>query len=196
MTPRRHSNVTRIFHWLMALVIAMAWSLGYYATTIDMKADKAYAFTTIFTHKNFGITVLLLVVLRFAWRVAQPPPPLPETMHPLLRRGAIGGHYLLYLLMLLVPLSGIAKSAAEGYGIPVYGLFTIPPIFAKGSPAALLLGGVHDWLVWVFLVVILGHIAMALKHRFIDRDDVFASMAIGHSTGSQPDIVADAAPSP
>lgn len=178
MRPRRYSRAARVLHWLMAVVIAATWGLGYYASTLSYK-DGPGKIDMIVRHKTFGVAVLTLLVLRFVLRLARPAPPFPATMHPLLQRAAHGGHWLLYALMLAVPVTGILHSAADGYGTPVFGLFTIPAPFAKTDPIAPVLGGIHEWLVWAFLIVVAGHIAVALKHRFVDRDDVFASMAFG-----------------
>lgn len=126
-------------------------------------------------HKNIATTTLFLIVGRILWRVTHRPPEL-ENVNPIMARAAHVGHLVLYGLMVVVPVSGWANSSSAGYPIPVAWLFKIPPLVAKNEALTPTLSALHAYAAWTLLVVVAGHVAFALKHRFIDKDPSFASM--------------------
>src|SRR5262245_44825147 len=113
-------------HWLIAAAILGMLVVGKYMHELpDTDANK---FALYQLHKSTGITILALTIVRVAWRLWHPAPPLPATMAVWERWAAHGSHFLLYALMLGLPLSGWLRVSTDRLGIPTlwYGLFEIP----------------------------------------------------------------------
>jgi cytochrome b561 len=127
-------------------------------------------------HKWAGVTAFLLVLVRLGWRIGHPPPVLPDTMAPVMRLGAHAGHVVLYVLMIAIPLSGWLMSSAKGFQTVWFGVLPIPDLLDKNKELGDLLAGVHQALNLFFVAVLTAHIAAALKHHFIDKDDVLTRM--------------------
>ena len=121
-------------------------------------------------------SVFVLVVLRLAWRVSHQPPALPAHMAPIERFAAHAGHHLLYVLMFAIPLSGWLMSSAKGVQTVWFGVLPLPDLLAKDKEVGDLLQTVHLSLNVVLITVLLGHVGAALKHHFIDKDDVMTRM--------------------
>lgn len=169
----RYTRTAQWLHWIMALIIIGAWVLGFYLSGLPRGPEKS---ALIQWHKAIGSTVVVLVAIRLAWRAGHRPPPLPESMAPWQRAWAHGAHWLLYVLMLAQPLSGWAMSSARGFPVALAGLIPLPPMAAKDETLAKSLTEWHGLIGWALAILVLGHVAMALKHRFVDRDDVLIRM--------------------
>jgi cytochrome b561 len=183
-TPNvRYDAVAMSLHWLIAALlvanIALAW---YFNTLVGL---QRIAPTQL--HKSIGITILLLSVLRLAWRIARPPPPLPADVRGWERFAAASVHVLFYVVMLGMPLTGWAFTSASrlirAFPITLYGLAPWPAIGAltRLAPAPmhqahrLFLTG-HVLLADLAYALIALHVAAALRHQFIRRDGVMARM--------------------
>ncbi|QDX80283.1 cytochrome b [Denitratisoma sp. DHT3] len=169
MTSNRYTTGAIHLHWLIAVLIAITFGVGVYMHELPLSPWKLKVYSW---HKWAGVTIFLLVLVRLAWRLGHRPPPLPETMSPLLRRLAEATHWLLYLLMFAVPLSGWLMSSAKGFPVVLFGVLPIPDLLAKNPPLGDRLAQVHQALNFLFLLLVGGHVAAALKHHYIDRDDV------------------------
>jgi len=117
--------------------------------------------------------ILLRVVLRLASRI----PALPQHMSPQAQRLAHLGHLALYLLMLAVPLSGWAMSSAFGIPIVYFGVLPLPELLAPNMALAPQLKTLHQSLNLALAAVLLGHVLIAFKHHFIDRDGLLFRMS-------------------
>ncbi len=175
-TSRRYGGVARSAHWLTFFILIGSFSLGFYMTGL---APSPLKLKLISYHKWLGVTIFLLVTLRFTWRMLVPPPALPLSMAAWERTAAILSHYMLYLLLLAVPLSGWLMSSAKGYQTVLFGVLPIPDLLHKDKALGETLEGLHETLAFLFLGFITLHVAAALKHHFRDRDDVLASMTPG-----------------
>lgn len=185
MTPRtRYTQVAIILHWLIALgviglIAAGKWMVG----AINRPDTQALAFDVYQLHKSVGITVLLLTVLRLAWRLGHRPPPLPEAMPGWQKAAAVGAHWLFYLLLIGIPLSGWAVVSASPLGLPtlLYGVVEWPHIgalthVADRQATTHQLEEIHELLGNAMLLLVVLHAAAALKHQFLDRDNLLARM--------------------
>ena len=123
-----------------------------------------------------SLAVVLLAVLRLAWRAGHPAPPLPPHMPAWQRTATTLSHFLLYLLMFAVPLSGWLYSSATGVPTVYLGLLQLPDLVTKGKELAALLRTVHISLNITLLALVCIHVAAALKHHFVDRDNVLRRM--------------------
>src|SRR5580698_7951826 len=173
-----YSAVAIALHWLIALGMLTNIGLAWYFGTL--KGPEAVA--PVQLHKSIGITVLLLTLIRIGWRLVNAPPPLPETMRPWEKLAARANHLVFYLLMLAMPLSGWAMVSASPlikvHPTMLYGVVPWPAFpFLPTDPDQLhgahkLFGSTHSLLAWLAYATIALHVAAALKHQFIDRDDV------------------------
>lgn len=169
----RYGNTAIGLHWLIALLIFAGWGVGFYMVDLKLSPDKLRLYSW---HKWIGISVLLLVCLRAAWRITHPAPP-ADPAHPLWqRRAASFAHGALYALMFLLPLSGWLFSSASGYPVKYLGVIPLPDLVAKNKELADLFKQIHELLGWALVAVLAAHFAGALQHHFIDRDDTLARM--------------------
>jgi len=165
--------IAKLFHWNMVLGFLIMFPLGYYMTGLPLGPDM---FEKIALHKSIGILVLFLAVLRLAWRLINPTPELPLEMTWFERLGAHGVHMALYGVMFIMPLSGWAMSSAANFPLSVFGWFTLPALMAPSKEAVDFLKAFHEVMAILILVLIALHVGAALKHHFVNRDDVLKRM--------------------
>jgi cytochrome b561 len=176
-SPRYNAPAIAL-HWVMALGLIGAIAVGWYVSGLPMGLQKL---KLINWHKWFGITLLLLFVLRLGWRLAKGAPaaaPGPRWQ----QQAASAVHGLLYLLMGLVPLLGWAYSSAAGYPVVWFGVLPLPDWVGVDKELAQTLKGLHKIAAWTLATLILAHIAAALKHHFLDRDRLLARMGLGKTS--------------
>ena len=173
----RYTATAKALHWAMAILIFGLLALGFYMHDLPLSPEKLKLYSW---HKWAGVSAFLLVLVRLAWRAAHRPPPLPATMPAHLQFAAHAGHFLLYALMLAIPLSGWLMSSAKGFQTVWFGVLPIPDLVGKDKELGDLLQSVHMVLNLVFAIAIAGHIGAALKHHFIDRDDILTRMLPRH----------------
>lgn len=160
-------------HWLHAALIGAAFGLAWTVGGMSFSAQKMQL---VSWHKWLGITVLLLVALRLAWRVIKGAPPVSHTL-PRWQRGlATGVHHLLYLLMFTLPLSGWLMTSALGGRLDYLGVLPLPALLPENEEIGLLLLDVHGALAGLMVVLVGLHAAGALKHYVLDRDETLARM--------------------
>lgn len=162
-------------HWLTFVLLAGAFTLGFYMTGLAMSVLKLKMFSW---HKWTGVTVFVLVALRLAYRLAVQPPAL-LAMPRWEEQAARISHHLLYLFMLAVPLTGWLMSSAKGFQTVYFGKFPIPNLIEKNPPLGEALTAVHVTLAFMLLGVVAVHALAAFKHHFIDKDEVMARMVPG-----------------
>ena len=187
MSPVRqqtYSTVAIILHWLIAAAIISLIVAGWWMTgAIHKPESKALAFKVYQLHKSLGLTVLALSALRLAWRLANPPPPLPASMTRFERTAADLTHAAFYVLMIAAPLAGWAMVSSSPLGLPtiVFGLFEWPHIPALEAltdkkPTEALFKSAHEFMGYGLAALLVLHVAAALKHHFVNRDGVLARM--------------------
>ncbi len=172
-SPRQWSGVAKSFHWLMAALIFAAIVLGLIAEDMPMSPAKLNVFIW---HKSLGITVLVLFVLRLLWRLFMSAPHAASKLSVFNEKLADLGHWALYGLMLLLPLSGWVLNSAADFPFRWFGLFAVPSITEPSDSLKELGETIHVGAAWVLLVALAGHIAMAIKHHF-HGSDVLLRMA-------------------
>ena len=160
-------------HWIIALLIFGLFPLGLYMHGLPLSVLKIKLYAW---HKWFGITVLLLVVLRMLWRATHRPPPLPASVPRWQQGVAEWMHGVLYGLILFIPISGWALSSAAGVPVVWWGVWKLPNLVPTNPALAHLLVGVHVTLNYTLAALVAVHVAAALKHQFIDHDGVLSRM--------------------
>ncbi len=168
-----YSATAKALHWGIAVLIFGLLGLGFYMTGLELSPTRLQLFSW---HKWAGVTVFMLVVVRLAWRITHRPPALPAHMSALERFAAHAGHHLLYVLMFAIPLSGWLMSSAKGFQTVWFGVLPLPDLLTKDKALGNLLETVHVVLNYTLIAVLLGHVGAALKHHFIDRDEVLTRM--------------------
>jgi cytochrome b561 len=178
-----YSSLAITFHWVIALLIVGNFLGGLYMGDLleptATPAQKQLGFTIVQLHKSFGLTVLVLSLLRLGLRLAWGAPPLPDHMTPLERTLAKLTHWAFYAIMILVPLSGWVMVSASPLGFPTqyFGLFEWPHLPVATSKATSgSAGEAHEIMAWIGVGLFVLHVGGALKHQFLDRDDVLARM--------------------
>jgi cytochrome b561 len=169
----RFTAMAQLLHWLIAALIVTQFALGWTAVDLPLGTHKLALFAR---HKSFGMTVLMLTIVRVVWRWANPPPELPAGMTPLERTLARATHLAFYALLFAMPITGWLMSSAKKYSVSWFGLFTWPDLIAQNKTAFEALKTTHDYLSDVLLVIAVLHILAALKHHFLNKDDVFLRM--------------------
>lgn len=169
----------RVLHWLMAVMILAMLFIG-----IGMVSSVSERHAWLLRiHKPLGIAILLLAVVRLAVRLRHPPPPLPADLPALQKLAAHASHWLLYALMIALPLVGWAMLSAGGYPVMLSDSLRLPAIFPTSATAFAILRHLHTWLAMLLFLTFLAHLGAALYHGLIRRDGVLASM-VGRSRGT------------
>jgi cytochrome b561 len=191
----RYDAVAMMLHWTMALAIVTLLGAGLWMTdAIKHTETRNVAFRVYQWHKALGLTVLVLTLVRIAWRLANPPPPLPPDMSRFEQIGAQLSHAAFYGAMLAIPLAGWAMVSASPLGLPtiVFGLFEWPHIpglaeLEDKKPAEMAFKLAHKYMAFGLIALLALHVMAALKHHFVNRDEVLARMVPGlRSTNQNP----------
>ena len=189
-----YTKTAVILHWLIAIAIFGMFALGWFMADLPKDVPKQTVFDVfdlgIFhwtmaeeisprsfyfnLHKSFGVTILALIFLRVLWRVTHKPPAILASYKIWERKLATAAHHLLYSLMVLLPLSGVIMATYSKYGIKWFGIDFIKGL--DNNDLREIFKQVHEILGIVILLIIVLHIAGALKHKFIDKDDTLKRM--------------------
>ncbi|MEO3711410.1 MULTISPECIES: cytochrome b [Roseateles] len=170
-TPR-YTATAMALHWLLAVAIVGAFGMGLYMSDLPLSPTRLKLFNW---HKWAGVTILALSALRLLWRLGHRPPadlPMPAWQ----ARAAHAVHFLLYLAFFAVPLSGWAYSSAAGFPIVWFGVLPLPDFVPVDKPLAHQLKELHELLAWGLALLVLAHVAAALKHHLIDKDGLLLRM--------------------
>ncbi|MEW5904793.1 MAG: cytochrome b [Pseudomonadota bacterium] len=171
--PQTYTRTAISLHWLIALLLACAFALGLYMHELPLSPHKLRLYSY---HKWLGISLFLLVCLRLFWRLSHRPPQLPASMPRWERVAAESVHHALYVLMFLIPLSGWLMSSAKGFQTVWFGVLPLPDLVSKDARLGELLEQVHGLLNYTMAGLLAGHVGAALKHHFIERDDILSRM--------------------
>jgi len=170
----RYDFTQRALHWLMAAIIFAAIALGVYASYLPPGTGARPALLDI--HKSLGMTALVLVLVRIAYRLFRGEPPYREPPPLLSHVAAKLAHFGLYALMLFMPVTGYLFSGAGGYSLPWFGLFAWPRLIARDKALALSGQQLHHIGAWVIGALVGGHVLAAIWHRWVKKDEVLARM--------------------
>jgi cytochrome b561 len=172
-TDRRYTSTAQTLHWLIALLIVLQFGLAKMAAHLPLGMRKL---SLLAEHKSVGMTLLILAVVRLAWRFTHAPPPLPAQMPRVEQWLAKASHFSFYVILFAMPLSGWLMSSAKNYSVSWFGWFTWPNLIGKNEAAFNFLRSTHDALSYVLFSIAILHILAALKHHFWNKDDVLLRM--------------------
>ncbi|HEX8479957.1 MAG TPA: cytochrome b [Telluria sp.] len=175
MTPPRHFNLlARLLHWSMAIAILAMLFIG-----AAMVVSLQHREQLLDLHRPLGLAILLLAIVRLVNRLRNKPPPLPQDLPRIQVFMAEASHWILYGLMLAMPVIGWAMLSAGGYPVVVFDGVNLPAILPHSPVMYGILRPLHGVLAYLLFFTILGHLGAALFHAWVRRDDVFAQMAKG-----------------
>jgi cytochrome b561 len=172
---QRYSGAAIALHWATAVLILANLLLGLSMVPLPISPRKLQWYLW---HKSIGVTIFLLTSLRLAWRALRPHPA-PVPMPRWQRRAAAAAHALLYVLLIAIPVSGWLYSSATGVQVVYAGVLALPDLVPKDKALADVLRAVHVALNSLLAAVVCVHVAAALKHHFVDRDEVLVRMLPG-----------------
>jgi cytochrome b561 len=168
----QYGTTAKVFHWLIVALLLVQYAIGWLMPDIH-RGDKPGAAMTF--HISFGILILVLIVLRFAWRLTHPVA--PESSLPRWQRlSSEGVHWLLYVLVLLATLTGWLFASFRGWTISFFFLAPMPMLASDNAAAGKAIDGLHQAMGWALLVLIGIHVVSALAHIFIYRDRIMQRM--------------------
>jgi cytochrome b561 len=170
---RAYTRTAITLHWLMALLVFVTFPVGLVMSEMALSPNKLRLLSY---HKWLGVTVFILVMVRLVWRASHKPAPLLVTMPHWQRVAANAVHVLLYVLLFAIPLSGWLMSSAKGFQTVYLGLLPLPDLLSKDKVLGDALAALHEVLNITLLVLVVAHVAAAVKHQFVDRDGTLARM--------------------
>jgi cytochrome b561 len=172
-----YTRTAKVLHWLVALLILTNFGIG-----LHMEQFPGYAHGSpewngiLFWHGSIGALVLWLAVARLMWRSGHHPPPLPDSVPAWQVMVAQLVHWLLYLAMLTLPLSGYAHRVAGNHAVSFFGLWNWPDLFSPNESLRILFGNMHVSFVVGLGVLLLLHLGAVIKHLVVDHDSVAKRM--------------------
>jgi cytochrome b561 len=172
-TKDSFGSVAKTFHWVIAIGIVCMLGVGLLMVSMEPSPSKMALYGL---HKATGAVLLILIILRFTWRLLNPVPQLPKTLHPWHHYMAKLSPIALYTLLFLIPISGFTLSDTAGYPIDVYGLFTLPMILPKNMEVSKIAAMVHNYAAFTLIGVLGLHISAAFYHHFILKTNVLKRM--------------------
>ncbi len=173
VTIERYNFIQKLLHWLIALLVIGALGAGSALDWLDNGPLKNQLYAL---HKANGMLVLGLMLLRVVARIVFGAPPLPASVSSWQRTAAAASHFLLYALILLMPIVGWAATSAFPAPLPFFGLFEFPPLIGADRDLSKQLFEIHEIMGKVIIALVVVHIAAALQHAFIKKDGVLRRM--------------------
>lgn len=171
----RYNSGAVALHWITAALVLLQIYVGFTFHGMERGPARAEWFTW---HKTIGATILVLAIARLAWRLLHKPPPYPAEMAAWERVAATWNHRIFYLLLLALPLTGLAaiSGGADSATTALAGGIPLPLIPGLSEDAGDAAGELHELLVKLTIALLVLHVAAALKHQFIDRSRIAGRM--------------------
>lgn len=163
----------KLLHWVVVVLVIAQYVLVNMAEAADTRMEMFILFAR---HKSIGMTIFALAAIRLLWRLLNEQPSLPLGMPTWQQSFARVTHWLLYALIILMPITGLLGSAANNFPVTWFGVFTIPAPIGPNEALADLLHDLHGVLAACLAMLASIHLLAALKHHFINRDDVLRRM--------------------
>jgi cytochrome b561 len=171
----RYRKIVMWIHWITAILVLMQVYIGFtfHRVLEQGTPERAYVFGW---HKTWGALILIMALARLAVRLMNRPPPFPSDYPKWKRFVAVWNHRLFYILLIVLPLTGLAavSGRAEDGWVPLQLGLRLPAI--PGIPRENEFGEVHEVLVWITLALVVLHVTAALYNQFVDKGAVAGRM--------------------
>ena len=175
MTDRlQYGTTAKVFHWLIVALLLVQYLIGWLMPDIHRGPPGV----PMIFHISFGILILMLIVLRFAWRLAHPVVP-ESSLPPWQQLSSEAVHWLLYGLVMATTVTGWVFASFRGWGVSFFFMTPIPMLAAEIAAAGKAIDGLHQAMEWALLALIGIHVASALVHIFVYRDRIMQRMLPG-----------------
>lgn len=174
MQTMAYSRFARLLHWGMAVLILLTLPAG--LLMVQQGINREVQNALFLYHKNVGVLLWVLVLVRLVWRLRNPAPPFPPEMPASQVRIAELTHGLLYLLMIAVPMAGYIRVRAGGFPVESLDALGLPTLVPRSDALAALAKSVHYFSGLAIAALLTLHIAAALYHRILRRDRIFERM--------------------
>ena len=179
LTKHRYHPVSIILHWVLGIALVSIFCFGLYMADLPFSPSRLKLFNW---HKWAGISILALSALRLLWRATHPAPPLPAAIEQAMPTWQLQAHhathFALYALFFIVPLVGWAYTSAAGFPVVLFGQFPLPDLLSPDKALAALIKPWHQYSAFALALLVLLHVAAALKHQLIDRDGLLKRMSL------------------
>ena len=172
-TRTRWGALSQSLHWLMAALIGVQIGLGLVGANLPLGMSKL---ATLARHKSLGLTILALALIRLTWRALNPTPALPGALKAYERRLALATHAALYALLIALPVTGWIMSSARGFPVSWFSLVQLPNLVAPSPALYHTMVLAHIVLASTLGVILILHIAAAIRHHFVLHDEVLRRM--------------------
>jgi cytochrome b561 len=173
VTESGYGGVAKSLHWLIAALLVVQFAIAW--TMPDIGRDTRPE-GPISLHLSFGALIVVVVIVRLAWRLTHAVPLLTDGVPPWQHYAAQATHFLLYAILVALPVMGWANANARGWDVSLFGIAPLPKIMATRSGLGMALGDIHGTTAIVLLVVVGLHALTALYHHFVRRDRVLLRM--------------------
>ncbi len=173
--PLQYSTTAKFFHWLVAVIVIAMLSGSFFLEDVP----EAFQSNAYMLHKSFGLTVLFLMIIRFIWinYAGKPRQPLSMALWERVLSRVV--QYSFYVFLVCMPLVGWIMSVAEGRTPSYFGLFNMPLPIHENKQLSDIMAEAHTVVAWILIVLLVLHILGALKHEYINKDDVLKRMLPG-----------------
>jgi cytochrome b561 len=171
-----YTGTAKALHWAIVALLAgqfiVAWAMP------EIRRNTVPE-TLINLHLSLGALILILVIVRLAWRLTHAEPAPADGLPPAQLQTARAVHFLLYVLLLAIPVLGWMSASFRGFPVTLFGLVELPSLMAKRAPGFGWTGDVHTFLSYTMLALVGLHVAATLYHWLIRRDGVLQRMLPG-----------------
>src|SRR6185437_16000905 len=156
-----YGKIAIILHWIMAILLICLVILGLYMVDLPIGLEKLKMYGW---HKEYGILALMLVIVRFTWRLTNKIPSLDIPLFEIIAARTV--HWLFYVFMFALPITGWLVTSAAGLPVSFFGLFVLPNLVSSDPQSLALYEEIHKWLSYGLIATFFLHTAAALKHHF------------------------------
>lgn len=171
----QYGTTAKTFHWLIVALLLVQYLIGWLMPDLHRGMKPGVGMTF---HVSVGMSILVLIALRFLWRLTHPVA--PESTLPLWQRlSSELVHWMLYILVLATTLTGWLFASFRGWSVSYFYLFRLPMLASDNAAAGKAIDGLHQVAEWTLLVFIGLHVLAALAHLFVYRDRVMQRMLPG-----------------
>lgn len=170
----RYTRTAMLLHWVVAVLLLGQFAFGWYLESIPRGIPARGYFVNL--HKSTGLLIGLVILVRIGWRLAHSPPPLSVSIVRWQRQAAAASHYLLYVLMLVMPVSGYLASNFSKFGVNFFNSVKLAPWGSDDKLLYAVFNQTHIVSSWLLLTLVLVHVLAALQHLLLKHDAVFSRM--------------------